>query len=114
MTVAATPALLDDVDLGELLRTAPCDVAVVVGEPVRPGPVLVPFAGAEHDWTAIELGAWLAGAWQERLLLAGPAPEGIQDRERALVQQNHCRRRHEHERHGGDSCKRDGREQAAR
>ena len=32
----------------------------------------MPFAGAEHDWTAIELGAWLAGALDVPLRLAGP------------------------------------------
>jgi hypothetical protein len=41
-----------------------------------PGPLLVPFVGAEHDWTAIELGAWLAGAWNVPLRLAGPSLKG--------------------------------------
>ena len=36
--VSAGPALLDDPDLGELLRTAPCDVGVVVGDGPRAGP----------------------------------------------------------------------------
>ena len=58
--VPARPGLLADADLGELLRVAPCDVAVVMGDAARPGPVLVPFAGTDHDWSAIELGAWLA------------------------------------------------------
>jgi hypothetical protein len=83
--VTAPPALLDDVDLGELLRTAPCDVAVVVGDIARPGPVLVPFAGAGHDWTAIELGAWLAGSWRAPLRIAGPAVEGGRDSSRLLA-----------------------------
>ena len=83
--VPAAPGLLDDVDLGELLRLAPCDVAVVVGDAVRPGPVLVPFAGADHDWTAIELGAWLAGSWQTALRVAGPAVEGGRDASRLLA-----------------------------
>ena len=30
------------------------------GTEPRAGPVLVPFTGAEHDWAAVELGAWLA------------------------------------------------------
>ena len=42
----------------------------------QPGPLLVPFVGAEHDWSAIELGAWLAREWQVPLRLAGPALEG--------------------------------------
>ena len=49
--VAASPALLDDPELTSCLRTAPCDVAVLVGSSPAPGPVLVPFAGAEHDWS---------------------------------------------------------------
>src|SRR5581483_4791982 len=62
--VAAPAALLDDSDLGDLLRSAPCDVAVLTGREPAPGPVLVPFAGTDYDWSAIELGAWLAGSWQ--------------------------------------------------
>jgi DNA-binding SARP family transcriptional activator len=84
--VAAPPELLDDGDLAELLRAAPCDVAVVVGgDGAETGPVLVPFAGAEHDWTAIELGAWLAGSWQTPLRLAGPTMEGGRDASRLLA-----------------------------
>ena len=56
-----------------------------MGEPAAPGPVLVPFAGAEHDWSAIELGAWLAGSWQVPLRIAGPAVEGGRDSSRLLA-----------------------------
>ena len=35
--------------------------------------MLVPFAGAEHDWAAVELGAWLARARNAVLRLAGAA-----------------------------------------
>src|SRR5581483_6654648 len=70
--VSAGPELLDDPDLRELLTRAPCDVAVHVGGVPRPGPVLVPFAGSEHDWGAIEVAAWLARAVQAPLRLAGP------------------------------------------
>ena len=52
---------------------------------LAPGPVLVPFAGAEHDWSAIELGAWLAGSWQVTLKIAGPAVEGGRDSSRLLA-----------------------------
>lgn len=83
--VAAPTDLLDDADLAALLRAAPCDVAVVVGDAAQAGPVLVPFAGAEHDWTAIELGAWLAGSWQTPLRLAGPAGRGGRDSSRLLA-----------------------------
>ncbi len=33
--------------------------------------MLVPFGGAEHDWAAVELGAWFARARQAPLRLAG-------------------------------------------
>ena len=52
--------LLEDGRLGALLDQAPSDVAVAVGGRLRDGPVLVPFTGADHDWAAVELGAWLA------------------------------------------------------
>jgi DNA-binding SARP family transcriptional activator len=83
--VSAPPELLADPHLADLLRTAPCDVAVLVGAGVSAGPVLVPFAGAEHDWSAIELGAWLAGSWQAPLRLAGPAVKGGRDASRLLA-----------------------------
>jgi hypothetical protein len=83
--VPAPADLLGDADLGELLMTGPCDVAVLVGDEIRAGPVLVPFAGAEHDWSAIELGAWLAGGWGTSLRLAGPAVEGGRDASRLLA-----------------------------
>jgi DNA-binding SARP family transcriptional activator len=69
---------LRDPLLTHLLTSAPCDVAIVVGSEVRSGPVLVPFVGAEHDWAAIELGAWAAGALGVSLLIAGPlrGPDG--------------------------------------
>jgi DNA-binding SARP family transcriptional activator len=83
--VTGRAELLDDGDLGELLSAAPCDVAVLVGDAVQAGPVLVPFAGAEHDWSAIELGAWLAGGWGVPLRVAGPAVEGARDASRLLA-----------------------------
>jgi DNA-binding SARP family transcriptional activator len=83
--VAAPPDLLDDAELSVLLRSAPCDVAVLAGGLPVPGAVLVPFAGTEHDWTAIELGAWLAGSWGVPLRLAGPAVEGGRDASRLLA-----------------------------
>ena len=59
--VAGSPALLRDPLLEGVLADAPCDVAVVRGDMTQPGPVLVPFVGAEHDWSAVELAAWIAG-----------------------------------------------------
>jgi hypothetical protein len=45
---------------------------------VEPGPessVVVPFGGAEHDWAALELGAWVSSATQAPLRLLGAAGE---------------------------------------
>jgi DNA-binding SARP family transcriptional activator len=83
--VTAPAALLDDSHLADLLRVAPCDVAMLTGGEPVPGPVLVPFAGTDHDWSAIELGAWLAGSWKVPLRLAGPAVEGGRDASRLLA-----------------------------
>ena len=71
----APPELLDSPILAEILIGAPCDVGALVGGGPQPGPLLVPFVGAEHDWTAIELGAWLAREWRVPLRLAGPSLE---------------------------------------
>jgi hypothetical protein len=66
-------------DVGVVLNEAECDVAVLVareGERVVPGPdagVLVPFGGAEHDWAALELGAWIAAATGAPLRMLGAA-----------------------------------------
>lgn len=55
---------------------APCDVALLLeskqAPTVRPDrPVLVPFGGADHDWAAVELGAWIARAHEAQLRLVG-------------------------------------------
>lgn len=74
----APEQLLEDGRLLTLLERAPCDVGVLVGSGELSGPVLVPFAGAAHDWTAVEIGAWLARNSEEPLRLAGAStsPEG--------------------------------------
>ncbi|HEU4396832.1 MAG TPA: cation:proton antiporter [Actinomycetota bacterium] len=67
--------------VGEVLLRAPCDVAVLVereaGVPaIDPDhPVLVPFGGAEHDWAALELGAWIASSYGAPLRLLGAAAD---------------------------------------
>ncbi len=77
-------------ELGRVLEEAPCDVALHVGDGLRAaGAVLVPFGGADHDWAALELGAWLARATGRALLLLGPLakPEGgARDASRLLAQ----------------------------
>src|SRR4029077_10655383 len=80
LLVHGSPDLLRDPMTTEVLTHAPCDVAVVVGQELRPGAVLVPFVGAEHDWAAVELGAWAAGALDVPLRLAGPR-EGADGRD---------------------------------
>jgi DNA-binding SARP family transcriptional activator len=62
-----------DSELAAVLAEAPCDVALLVPGEARDGPVLVPFGGADHDWAAVELGAWIAHASGARLRLAGAA-----------------------------------------
>jgi DNA-binding SARP family transcriptional activator len=80
----ATEALLEDEATAALLDASPCDVAIVV--PGRPGQgaVFVPFTGADHDWSAIEIGAWLARAQGVPMRLAGPK-EADRDAGRALA-----------------------------
>jgi DNA-binding SARP family transcriptional activator len=74
----AAPKLLDDDVTRSVLRAAPSDVGILVGtgSSHETGPVLVPFAGAEHDWAAVELGAWIARSQEVPLWLAGPREEG--------------------------------------
>jgi DNA-binding SARP family transcriptional activator len=81
--VDAPDDLLEDARVLTLLEQAPCDVAILAGAGrvatrEREGPVLVPFAGAAHDWAAVELGAWLARNIGAELRLAGAAtgPDG--------------------------------------
>jgi hypothetical protein len=75
--VDGEPDALADVGLEEL----PCDAAVLVvrPEPFAPGIVLVPFSGSEHDWAAVELGAWAARASGSPLRLAGADANGGRD-----------------------------------
>ena len=89
----AAPALLDgglpDHDLSAVLERAPCDVAVLTGAgDMAAGPVVTPFGGAEHDWTAIEVAAWLAQSLGTTLRLLGteakPDP-GRRDASRLLA-----------------------------
>jgi DNA-binding SARP family transcriptional activator len=78
---------LDDPIVTTVFARAPCDVAVHVGrgEPLHEGPVLVLFGGGDHDWTAVEVGAWIAGAQGMPLRLAGPAEGAERDASRALA-----------------------------
>ena len=91
------PELLDEAipsgDLGVILAGAPCDVAFLVRRdreaafaPDRP--VLVPFGGADHEWAAAEIGAWIASTQGVSLRLLGTAgdpKEGKRDASRLLA-----------------------------
>jgi hypothetical protein len=76
--------------LGRVLDAAPCDVGILAGAGGRPGgPALVPFGGGEHDWAALELGAWYSAAAGSPLVLVGPLAEperGKRDASRLLAQ----------------------------
>jgi hypothetical protein len=70
--------------IGPLLEEALSDVAVLVRREElgvvfdRSRPVIVPFGGAEHDWAALELGAWIASSTGIPLRLLGAAgPSGL-------------------------------------
>lgn len=83
---------IDDT-LTSLLRQVLCDVAFLVGgkpdgSSGREGPVVVPFGAGEHDWAALELGAWLARAGGRPLHLLGTVAEsesGMRDASRLLA-----------------------------
>jgi hypothetical protein len=91
------PLLGDGVPKGEVgtvLREAACDVAVLVeretGIPKidASSPVVVPFGGADHDWAALELGAWIAYARGAPLRLLGAAfslEQGTRDASKLLA-----------------------------
>jgi DNA-binding SARP family transcriptional activator len=80
----ASPTLLEDGapdrNLAAILADGIPDVAVLFGtrslhcETKRP--VVVPFGGVEHDWSAVELAAWIAQALGTKLLLVGTAGDG--------------------------------------
>ena len=55
-----------------------------------PGPVMVPFGAAWHDWAALELGAWVARATDAPLRLIGAASD---ERERRPRREPPARRR---------------------
>jgi DNA-binding SARP family transcriptional activator len=72
---------------GAVLGSASCDVGIVVRrEPRAPGPerpILVPFTGADHDWAAVELAAWIAHASDTSLRLLGRAADRKSDEQDA-------------------------------
>ncbi len=72
-----------------VLERAPCDVGVLSGTgEMATGPIVTPFGGAEHDWAAIEVAAWLAQSLETTLRLLGTEADpalGRRDASRLLA-----------------------------
>ena len=75
--------------LSDLLEQAPCDVGLLTaGGGAAGGPIVTPFGGAEHDWSAIEVAAWLAASLGTNLRLLGTEADpalGRRDASRLLA-----------------------------
>ena len=93
VVVDATADVLDagalDEELKVILANAPCDVGVLVGgSNPSSGPIVTPFGGVDHDWSAIELAAWLARSLDTPLRLLGTEADpagGRRDASRLLA-----------------------------
>jgi DNA-binding SARP family transcriptional activator len=78
-------------DVATMFERSPADIGMVSGTPVewtQGTGVFVPFGGAEHDWAALELGAWLASAVGMPLRLVGTGADprrGQRDASRLLA-----------------------------
>ena len=78
-------------DVASIVERAPADVGLLSGAAVdweSGDGVCVPFAGGEHDWAALELGAWLASSRGTALRLLGiraDARDGRRDASRLLA-----------------------------
>ena len=89
----APPELLAGASLSEppwdLLEQAPCEVGLLTrGAGTTDGPIVTPFGGADHDWSAIELAGWLAAALETNLRLLGTEADpalGRRDASRLLA-----------------------------
>jgi DNA-binding SARP family transcriptional activator len=93
LVLVDAPAGMDGIgvpsDLADLLEGSPADVAVLAGGRSQGGSgVFVPFGGGDHDWAALELGAWLSVKSRAPLRLVGTKadPErGKRDASRLLA-----------------------------
>jgi DNA-binding SARP family transcriptional activator len=94
LVLLSAPAGLDEptlpAGLADLLVRCPSDIGVLAGgaEPEVGSGVFIPFGGGEHDWAALELGAWLASVTGARVKLAGTGTErrdGRRDASRLLA-----------------------------
>jgi DNA-binding SARP family transcriptional activator len=73
--------------LAGVFEQATCDVAFYSREGGRlgDGSVAVPFGAFEHDWAALEVGAWVATGLDRPLRLIGGADEGHAGRDASRV-----------------------------
>jgi hypothetical protein len=80
LLVDAGASPLDD-EVRVVLENAPCDVALLAeaGGSLRAGPIVVPFGAGEHDWAALQLGAWVAHATDAPLRLIGSAGDNREE-----------------------------------
>ena len=86
--VLESPGLPDELTVP--LEQAPCDVALLAGRigADSTGPIITPFGGADHDWSATELAAWLARSLATTLRLVGTEADddrGRRDASRLLA-----------------------------
>nr|MBA2383299.1 hypothetical protein [Actinomycetota bacterium] len=78
-------------DVASIVERSPADVGLLTGAAADWGSgegVCVPFGGGEHDWAALELGAWLASSRSTSLRLLGTradARQGRRDASRLLA-----------------------------
>jgi DNA-binding SARP family transcriptional activator len=78
-------------DVVTMFERSPADIGIVSGtlvEWTQGTGVFVPFGGAEHDWAALELGAWLASVVGAPLRLVGTGADprrGQRDASRLLA-----------------------------
>ena len=69
--------------LAPVFEHATSDLAVLVerGGALGAGAIVVPFGAFEHDWTALEIGAWAAVALERPLRLIGAMDQGSRGRD---------------------------------
>jgi DNA-binding SARP family transcriptional activator len=69
--------------LAPVFEQATSDLAVLVerGGAIAAGAIVVPFGAFEHDWAALELGAWAASALERPLRLIGAMDPGARGRD---------------------------------
>ena len=97
LLIGAAGERIDDGLAAELLRDvwdrADCDIGVLIERGQErlersAGGIVVPFGGADHDWAALELGAWIFRGHDLPLRLVGAAADlgtGRRDASRLLA-----------------------------